>query len=89
VDDKNPHCTATAFCERVYWKGNSACGCADEFTRIELRPRWKSYPTLDFEMPRQRYELEKIERLMEIAYEQGKKDQMHLIRTTLKEIIGL
>lgn len=86
----NPHRLTSPFSERAYYAGNTACGCNDEeCTRIELTPSRATYPELTFEMPRQRYELEKVERLMAIAYEHGKAIRGAEIKQMLKDLIGL
>lgn len=91
----NKHCTETEFSCRYHYhryKDNtveSACGVNDNPSRIVLKPKSQSYPSIDFEMPRQRHELEKVEQMMALAYRRGQLDQMLKIRTTLRDIIGL
>lgn len=87
--DENKHCVETKYSCKYHYKDNRACGWQDNPDRVELKPIIGSYPTLDFEMPRQRFELDRVERLMSVAYDRGKFDQMRLIRSTLKEIIGI
>lgn len=87
VDD-NPHRVCTDYSERVHYKRHTACGVNDEPDRIELKPRWANYPTIDFEWPRQRYKLEKIERLMAWAYERGKIDHRAEVGRMFRELMG-
>ena len=86
---ENPHRLFTEFSERVHYKDNRACGCKDSPDRIELKSRWNTYPTLDFEMPRQAHELHKVEQLMGTSYERGKIDRAVEIKSMLRELIGL
>lgn len=94
-DTDNKHCAETKFsCKRHYnrYRDNShetACGEQDNPTRITLSPKNNSWPTLDFEMPRQRHELDRVELLMEKAYERGQADKMVEIRNLFRVIIGL
>jgi hypothetical protein len=89
MDDKNPHRVQTSYSERVYWKGNSACGGNDEPTRVDLLPANKTWPELTFELPRQRLELERVENMMGYAYEQGRRDKAFEVRMLFKNVIGL
>lgn len=87
---ENKHCIGIAWYDLYHYKGGLPCGCKDNFDRVMLCPAHnRKYPTLDFEMPRQKHELEKVQSLLQRAYEQGRVDQMEKIRKTLKEIIGL
>ncbi len=86
---ENKHCTETEYSCRYHYNGNSAAGVKDPHDRIELMGKHKRYPSLSFEMPRQRFELEKVEELMKCAYERGKSDQRAAISKLLRDIIGL
>jgi hypothetical protein len=91
----NQHVRETAYSCRTHYniykdnKLETACGEKDNPTRIQLRPKSGQWPTLDFEMPRQRYELGKVEQLMESAYRRGQTDKMAEIAGLFKTIIGL
>ena len=91
----NPHCVETKFSCRYHYniyKDNTqetACGANDSPTRIQLRPKNGQWPCLDFEMPRQKYELERVELLMKQAYERGQRDKMTEITNLFKTVIGL
>ncbi len=89
MDANNPHYEETKWSQKVYWKGGVACGRDDGPDRVELKASPSHYPTLDFAMPRQRYELEKVEALMRKAYERGLSEKMVEISNTLKAVIGL
>jgi len=91
----NKHCVETKFSCRYHYnfykdnKNLSACGQQDSPTRVELRPKSKTWPTLSFELPRQRHELDRVEDLMRMAYEQGQRDKMDEITNLFKTVIGL
>jgi len=90
----NKHCTETAFSCRYHYKTNDAghqvaCGELDNPTSIQLRPKNGQWPSIDFEMPRQNYELGKVEQLMGYAYKLGQRDKMREISNTLKTVIGI
>lgn len=93
--DDNKHCTETAFSCRYHYNiygsnmYETSCGEKDNPTVIELRPKNKSWPSLRFEIPRQRHELERVEALMDTAYGRGKTDQKLAISRALKEAIGI
>ncbi len=85
----NQHCTETEYSCRYHYNGNTCVGAKDPHDRIELIGRHRRYPSLTFEMPRQRYDLEKVEQLMQGAYERGKADNRSAISKLLKELIAL
>jgi len=91
----NKHCTETEYSCRYHYniyKDNTqetACGEKDNPTRICLRPKNGTWPQLDFEMPRQKHELERVELLMQQAYERGQRDKMAEITGLFKTIVGL
>ncbi len=89
MDNENPHRTETKCSQRIHWKGGRACGVNDDPDRIELTPRNNTWPALDFAMPRQRHELERVEKLMARAYERGQSDAKSAMGKLFKEIIGL
>lgn len=94
-NDDNKHCTETKYSCRYHYHYETvsgctyACGVQDDPTRIELRPKSSNWPQLAFEMPRQKYELEQVERLMHSAYERGQADKMKEIANLFKTVIGL
>jgi hypothetical protein len=90
---ENKHCVETKYSCRYHyiqtvdtWR---ACGEKDDFNRIELKPKGPGYPQLAFEMPRQRMELEKVERLMQLAYERGRLDNRNELAALLKNLINI
>lgn len=85
----NKHCTETAWSCRYHYKDNSACGVNDSPTRVELRVKPRGYPQLAFELPRQRYELDRVEAMMEYAYMQGALDKSREIGALMKKLIAL
>jgi len=86
---ENMHCTETAYSCRYHYKANVCAGCKDDFDRVELRNKYSTYPTLAFEMPRQRFELERVEQMMELAYKRGRSDNKNAIAGLIKELIAL
>ncbi len=86
---ENKHCTETEYSRRYHYNSRVATGVKDPHDRIELMGKHKSYPSLSFEMPRQRFELEKVEQMLAVAYERGKSDQRAAISKLLKDVIGL
>lgn len=93
-EDKHPHRVNTKYSQKVYWTRSEEEGyiCAgDELncTQVELRPLYAGYPTFTFEMPHQRYELEKMERFLAECYERGKIDRSVEIGKMMKELIAL
>lgn len=89
TDDKNPHYVHTEYSRKVFWKNGVACGRDDDPDRVELSPGRRNYPTLDFALPRQKYELEKVERMLEVCFEEGKAAQRAAIGKLMKELISL
>ena len=91
---ENQHCTETPWSDLYHYKSNAegrivACGVKDNPTRAELRPSKKSYPTLNFELPRQNCELNNVLRMMEQAYDRGRAFQKQEISRVLKATIGI
>ena len=86
---ENKHCDELPYADKYYYKDNRACGSQDDPQRVEVYPPHRKYPELAFELPRQRYELEKVLRMLEAAYERGRRDQKAAISKLLKEVIGL
>lgn len=89
MDDENTHYVATKYSQRIHWKNGHACGKDDEPDRIELRPSHANWPTLDFAMPRQKLELERVERLMQAAYDRGQADAKAAMGALFRDIIAL
>lgn len=87
--NKNPHYVQTEYSRKAYWKNGVACGRDDDPDHVELTPGNRGYPTLDFALPRQRFELEKIESLMTHAFEEGKTVRSLAIGKMLKELISI
>jgi hypothetical protein len=87
-DQKNPHREHSAFFQRAYWKGDHACGRDDEPDRVELMPKGKSYPAITFALPRQRFEMDKIEALLSEAYHRGRNDNRQELGKLLKDLIA-
>lgn len=88
MDANNPHYERSAWSTKIYWKDGHACGRDDGPTRVELREAHKGYPTLSFEMPRQRHELRNVDLLMQYAYERGKADRSVEVGKLLKDLIA-
>lgn len=93
-EDRHPHRVHTEYSQKIYWtkselEGHLCAGNETNCTRVELCPRYGGYPTFTFDMPRQRHELEKIERLMLECYERGKVDRGIAIGKMMKELIDL
>jgi hypothetical protein len=90
---ENKHCTETPWAQRYHYKqhdgGTVACGEKDNPTRVMLRTCNKSYPTIDFELPRQRYDLDKIEQMLKLAYEAGRIANKREVAAMMKELIAL
>lgn len=86
-DTDNPHTVETKYSTKIYWKAGSASGAQDA-DRVEPRCR-RTWPTLDFALPRQSHELGRVEALMSAAYERGIADNKAATRQLLKDIIGL
>ena len=91
---ENPHCSETPWSDLYHYKPNAegqivACGVKDHPTRAELYVSKKRYPVLNFELPRQKHELENVQRMMEEAYERGKVFQRNEIARVLKATIGI
>jgi hypothetical protein len=90
----NKHCTETPWSDLYHYKENTggqivACGVQDSPTRAELRISKKSYPTLNFELPRQKHELANVQHMLELAYERGRLFQRQEISRVLKATIGI
>lgn len=91
---ENPHCKETPWSDLYHYKYNIegqivACGVNDQPTRVELRISRKSYPTLNFELPRQKHELDNVQHMLELAYERGRAFQRQEISRVLKATIGI
>ena len=93
TDDQHPHRVWTEYSLQVFWKrnedGHFCAGTSNDCDEVELGSRYESYPEYRFEMPRQKHELEKMERLMSLAYERGKIDQKIAIGRMMKGLIEL
>lgn len=92
--DSKPHRVFTPYSQKIYWSVSEEDRCTragNEFdcSKVELRSRHSSYPSFEFEMPRQKHELEKMERLMRDSYERGQIDQKIAIGRMMKELIAL
>lgn len=89
----NKHCLEEPWCDIYHYKeigGNHhACGVQDSPTRVEIFPHSRKYPSLAFEIPRQRYELSKVQDMMEHAYKQGQNDQKRVIGKMMRDLIAL
>lgn len=94
-DVMRSHRVYTEYSQKRYWtkaegEGHLIAGDATNCTRVELCPRYGGgYPMFTFEMPRQRHELEKMERLMLECYERGKIDRGIAIGKMVKGLIAL
>lgn len=94
-NENNPHRVQTAWSDRSYWreidgeKYITSCGVNDNPTRCELRPvgGHGGYPSIDFELPRQRHELGKVDRMLEMAYQRGRADNRRELGKLLKGLI--
>lgn len=89
MDEKNPHFENTAWSQKIYWKGNAACGRDDSPDRVDLCAATGGWEKITFEMPRQKHDLGRMERLMERAYEKGLADRSVAVGKLLKELISL
>lgn len=90
MDDKNPHYEEFPWGRKVYWKGNFACGRDSDPDHCVVESRkGTSWPSINFELPRQRHEMAKVLSLMEHAYERGAIDRSRAIGKTLNELISL
>ncbi len=85
---ENKHTVHSEYSCKVYWKGNAACGFDEDPDRVELTPANSRWPSLDFALPRQQYELEKVERLMLDAYQAGQRQNRKAIADQLKALIA-
>jgi hypothetical protein len=92
----NPHCVESLWCQKYYYKlsddgkNTVCCGVNDNPTRVELNPPGnRKYPAIPFEIPRQKYELERVESLMEQAYARGVLDRANEIGKLMKMLIAL
>lgn len=93
-EDKHPHRVSTPYSQKTYWSKSEESGyiCAGNelnCSMVELRSRKSSYPSLSFEMPRQKHELAKVERLMQDSYERGQIDQKAAIGKMMRELVEL
>ncbi len=90
-DQDNAHRVHTMAYDLYHYKGNACCGAKENPDRVTICApgNSQSYPQLDFELPRQKYELEKVQRLMKAAYERGKTDNRTALANMLKELIAL
>lgn len=87
--EQNKHCTETQWSMRYHYRDNSSCGVNDNPNRIVLKPKSLGYPLLDFECPRQKHELEKVDTMMQYAYERGRLDNRQELSKLLKQLISL
>lgn len=94
--DTNKHCVENLWCQKYYYKLSDngqnmvCCGVNDDPTRVELNPPGnRKYPSIPFEIPRQKYELERVESLMEQAYRRGELDRANATGKMLKALIAL
>lgn len=89
----NKHCVATPWSERYFYKFDgeytAACGVQDNPNRVELRGKGRGYPTFNFEIPRQNHELEKLETMLQHAYDRGRSDNRIHIGEMMRELIAL
>jgi hypothetical protein len=86
---ENQHCVSTMWYDTYHYYKNSCVGVKDDYDRVELYPRGKRYPSLAFEMPRQKHELQKVQDMMKEAYERGNSDNRKSIANLLKELIAI
>lgn len=86
---ENKHATETKWSFRYHYRDNSCCGVQDNPNHVELRVKPRGYPRLDFELPRQQYELDRIDQMMEQAYETGRRDNRIEIGLLLKDLISI
>ena len=89
---ENKHCVETAWSMRYHYrKGDvhtACCGVNDNPTHVELRSSPRGYPRLDFELPRQRYDLDKVDDMLKEAYEQGRRANRVEVAKLLKALIA-
>lgn len=83
------HTAMTEYSCKTYWKGGAACGRENEPDRVELTPANGRWPSIDFALPRQRHELEKVERLMQYAYAAGQVQNKRAVAALIKELIAI
>jgi hypothetical protein len=90
---ENKHCIETPWADCYHYKQGEehvrSCGVKDAPNRVELMPHSKRYPTLSFELPRQKYELEKVITMMHEAYQRGSSDRGKSIGKMLKDLCAL
>lgn len=89
----NKHCIETPWSDKYFYKETGeytdACGVQDSPTRVQLRGKGRGYPTFDFEIPRQNYELEKLDTMLQHAYERGRLDNRKEISEMMRNLIAL
>jgi hypothetical protein len=90
----NKHCVETPWSKRYHYKlckdgTKSACGVQDGATRVSVFPPGNRYPQFDFEIPRQSYELDKLEQMLRRAYDEGQKDAKLAIGKMMRDLIAL
>lgn len=74
ITKENPHTDRPddGCWQTVYWRGNVASGAA-EATAADLQVFWNGYDTLRrFDLPREKYELERYQRTFKRIFEAGK-----------------
>jgi hypothetical protein len=86
---KGEHCVESEFSIRYFYKGGSACGVDDDPDRVELCVKGRRYTNLVFELPRQSYLADKVNRMMEEAYNRGVVDNRKAIGEMIKTLIAL
>lgn len=89
----NKHCTETKWSCRYHYKrydgASRACGVNDDPDCVELRVKPRGYPQLNFELPRQKHELDRVDTMLEYAYERGRNDNRVELASLLKSLISL
>ena len=89
----NKHCIGTPWSDKYFYKETgeytTACGVQDSPTRVQLRGRGRGYPTFDFEVPRQGHDLEKMETMLQHAYERGRSDNRQEVGKLMRDFIAI
>jgi len=90
----NKHCIETPWSDRYHYRTTTdnhsvACGIQDSPNRVQLRGRGRGYPTFDFEVPRQSHDLEKMETMLQHAYERGRSDNRQEVGKLMRDFIAI
>src|SRR5258708_76632 len=82
--DEKPHRRGSGYCQTVFWNGNTA-GNEDDATRaiVIVGPSGMPHGEIEYRWPEQRFDVEKIERMLGHAFEYGKLAAKREIRDVL------